>query len=248
MPGSRHGREGRAGKDALDHIATYIPKDEDPAMLTPVYPKTTPVLAPALVIARKYTDSALRNVHTQLSVLIRENIPSEQTGSFLNTVLELTCSFQQEMDNLATSQVLLPSQLIPNIWGGRKELLEGLSLMGPPSCSASWPASMVEWVTAVPTPKNLPGSRTTLTKSDPRAVKGTLDSGKKQLTIKQASVKYWGSKDRGKEDEEARKQEEKRRKKSAGPVLSLAEHEDAVGDLVKRHAPSRVTQPTAKPG
>ena len=230
----------QAGKDALDHVAAYIPEDGDLATLMPVYPKTTTVLA------WKYTDSALWNVHTQLSTLIRENVPSEQSGSFLNTVLELTCSFRQEMNNLATSQVLLPSQLIQNIWGGRKELLEGLSLMGPPSCLASWPASMVEWVTAVPAPKNLPGSCTTLTKSDSGVVKGASDSGKKQLTIQQASAKYWGSKDRGKEDEEARKQEEKHRKKSAGPTLSLAKHKDAVGDLVKWHAPSRVTQPATK--
>ena len=118
--------------------------------------------------------------------------------------------------------------------------------MGPPSCSASWLASMVERVTAVPAPKNLLGSCMTPTKSDSGALKGTPDSGKKQLTIKEASVKYWGSKDRGKEDKEAPKQEEKRRKKSTGPVLSLAEHEDAVDDLLKRHAPSRVTQPAGK--
>ena len=152
-------------------------------------------------------------------------------------VLELTCSFRHDMDNLAISQVLLPSKLVPNIWGGRKELLEGLSLMGPPSCSASWPASMVERVTAVPAPKNLPGSHTIPTKSDSKsnsgAVKGTPDSGKKELTIKEVSVRYWGSKDRGKEDEEACKQEEKCQKKSTGPVLSLADHEDAIDDLLK---------------
>ena len=147
-------------------------------MLTSVYPKTTTVLAPALVISRKYTDSTLWNVHTQLSKLIWDNIPSEQTGSFVNTVLELTCSFRREMDNLATSQVLLPSQLIPTIWGGCRELLEGLSLMGPLSCSASWPASMVERVTVVPAPKNLPGSRMTPTKSDSGGAKALRILGK----------------------------------------------------------------------
>ena len=224
----------QAGKEALDQVMNYIPKDEDPATLTSVYPRTTTALAPALVIAQKHTDDALRNIHTQLSELIWENIPSEQTGSFLSTVLELTCSFWHEMDNLATSQVLLPSKLVPNIWGGRKELLEGLSLMGPPSCLASWPASMVERVTAVPAPKNLPGSCTTPTKSSSGAVKDIPGSGKKQLTLKEASVKYWGSKDREKEDEEvAHKEEEKHRKKSTGPVLSLADCEDAVDDLLK---------------
>ena len=223
----------------------YIPKDENPATVTSIYPRTTTALAPALVIARKYTDNALRNIHTQLSGLIRDHIPPEQTGSFLSTVLELTCSFRQDMDSLATNQVLLPSKLIPSIWGGHKELLEGLSLMGPPSCSASWLASLVERVAAVPTPKNLPGPRTTPTKSHSGAAKGNPESKKKQLTLEEASAKYWGNKDRGKEDEEACKQE-KRRKKSTGPTLSLADHKDPVDDLVKRHALSRVTQPAGK--
>ena len=201
------------------------------------------------MIARKYTDEALQNVHTQLSDLIRDNVPSGNSGSFFNTILQLTCSFRQEMDNLATSQVLLPSQLIPNIWGGCKELLEGLSLMGPPSCSASWPASLIEWVTAVPTPKGVPGPLKTPTKSNPAnpgPVKGTPESGKRQLTIKEASEKYWNSEDRGKEDEEARKQEEKRRAKPTIPVLSLAEHEDTIDDLVKQNAPSWASQPADK--
>ena len=40
----------QAGKDALDQVVNYIPKDEDPATLTSVYPRTTTALAPALVI------------------------------------------------------------------------------------------------------------------------------------------------------------------------------------------------------
>ena len=224
----------------------YIPPDENPAMLTSVYPRTTTALAPALVIARKYTDDALRNIHTQLSELIRDHVPPEQTGSFLSTVLDLTCSFWHDMDNLATSQVLLPRKLVPTIWGGRKELLEGMSLTGPPSCSASWPASLVERVAAVPAPKNLPGSHATPTKSHSGAAKDNPESKKKQLTLEEASAEYWSSKERGKEDEEARKQEEKRLKKSTGPVLSLADQEDPVDDLVKGHAPSQVTQHAGK--
>ena len=121
--------------------------------------------------------------------------------------------------------------------------------MGPPSCSASWPASLVDWVTAVPAPQKVLGSSKTPTKCNPSplgAVKGTPDSKKKQLTIKEASVKYWRNPDRGKEDEEARKQEEKCWKKPTGPVLSLAEHEDSVSDLMKRNPPSWVSQPADK--
>ena len=154
------------------------------------------------------------------------------------------------MDNMATNQVFLPSQIVPNLWGSHRGLLEGLSLLGPPSCSASWPASLVERVTAVPAPQNVPGSSKTPTKSNPLpsgVVKATLDSGKKSYqSAKQVAGLFWGDPERGKEDAEACKQEEKCRKKSTGPILSLDDHEDSVTDLMKRAAPSRVSQPPSK--
>ena len=151
---------------------------------------------------------------------------------------------------MATNQVFLLSQIIPNLWGSRRGLLEGLSLLGPPSCSASWPASLVEWVTAIPAPQNVLGSSKTPTKSNPPpsgVVKATLDSGKKShQSAKQVAGLFWGDPERGKEDAEACKQEEKCRKKSTGPVLSLGDHEDSVTDLMKRAALSWVSQPLNK--
>ena len=135
---------------------------------------------------------------------------------------------------MATNQVFLLSQIVPNLWGSRRGLLEGLSLLGPPSCSASWPASLMERVTAVPAPQNVPGSSKTPTKSNhppSGAVKATPDSGKKShQSAKQVARLFWGDPERGKEDAEVRKQEEKRRKKSTRPVLSLDGHEDLVTD------------------
>ena len=103
---------------------------------------------------------------------------------------------------------------------------------------------------AVPAPRNVPGSSKTPTKSNhppSRAVKGTPDSGKKsQQSAKQVAGLFWKDPERGKEDAEARKQEEKHKKKSTGPVLSLDGHEELVTDLMKRAAPSRVSQPPSK--
>ena len=45
---------------------------------------------------------------------------------------------------------------------------------------------------------------------------------------------------------EVRKQEEKHQKKSTGPILSLDDHEDSVTGLMKRAAPSQVSQPLNK--
>ena len=151
---------------------------------------------------------------------------------------------------MATNQVFLLNQIIPNLWGSRRGLLEGLSLLGPPSCSASWPASSVEWVTAVPACQNVPGSSKTLTKCNPPlsgAAKTTPDSGKKSHQLaKQAAGLFWGDEATGKEDAEARKLEEKHWKKSTGPVLSLGDHEDSITNLLKRAPASRVSQPSSK--
>ena len=86
------------------------------------------------------------------------------------------------MDNMATNQVFLPSQVIPNLWGSCRGLLEELFLLGPPSYLASWPASLVERVTPISAAQNVPGSSKTPTKSNTPSsgvVKVTLDSGKK---------------------------------------------------------------------
>ena len=235
----------QAGKDVLKTIL----KEEEPK-LTLVFPRATHLLALALAVAQWYTDDALRNIHTQLSDLVKEHVPEEQTRAFFNTILQVTCSFWQEMDNMATNQVFLPSQIVPNLWGSRRGLLEGLSLLGPPSCSASWPASLVERVTTVPAPQNVRGSSRTPTKSNPPpsgVVKATLDSGKKShQSAKLVTGLFWGDPERGKEDAEVHKQEEKCRKKSTGPVLSLDDHEDLVTDFMKRAAPSQVSQPPNK--
>ena len=202
----------QAGKDVLEAILNLILQEEEPK-LTSVFPRTTNLLAPALAVAWWHTDDALQNIHTQLSDLVKEHVPDEQTRAFFNTILQVTCSFRQEMDNMATNQVFLLSQIIPNLWGSHRGLLEGLSLLGPPSCSASWPASLVEWVAAVPAPQNVPGSSKTPTKSNPPpsgAVKGTPDSGKKShQSAKQVARSFWRDPERGKEDVEVRKQEEK---------------------------------------
>ena len=226
----------QAGKDALDAILEFIPeKKEQESHLTLVFPWATPLLAAALAVARRHTDEALRNIHAQLVGLAKEHMPPEQVGALFNTILHVTCSFWQEMDNMATNQVFLPNQIIPNLWGSRRGLLEGLSLLGPPSCSASWPASLVERVTAVPACQDVSSSSKTPTKPNhplSGVVKTTPDSGKKH-SAKQATRLFWGNDVRQKEDEEACQLEEKCRKNSTGPVLSLGDHEDSIAILLK---------------
>ena len=237
----------KAGKDALDSILELIPEEEGQPHLTLVFPKATHLLALVLTVAQWHTDEALRNIHTQLVDLGKEHILQEHAGAFFNTILQVSCSFRQEMDNMATNQVPLPCQIVPNLWGSHRGLLEGLSLLGPPSCLASWPASLVERVTAVPACQNVPDSSKTLTKSNlppPRAAKTTPDFGKKpHHSAKQAAGLFWKDDVRGKEDAEAHKLEEKCWKKSTGPMLSLGNHEESISNLLKWAPPNQVSQP-----
>ena len=179
--------------------------------------------------------------------LAKEHMPEEQARALLNTILQVTCSFRQEMDNMAKNQVFLPSQIVPNLWGYHRGLFEGLSLLGPPSCSASWPASLVERVTAVPACQNVPGSSQTPKKSNlpsSGAAKTTPDSGKKpHQSARQAAGLFWEDVARRKEDVEVQTLEEKHQKKSTGPTLSLGDHEDSIANLLKRATASRVSQP-----
>ena len=181
----------QAGKDALDTILEFIPEEqEQEPHLTSVFPQATPHLAAALAVARQHTNDALRNIHAQLVGLAKEHIPLEQAGALFNTILHVTCSFRQELDNMATNQVFLPNQIVPNLWGSCRGLLEGLSLLGPASCLASWPVSLVERVTAIPACQDVSDIKPNHPLS--RAAKTTPDSGKKH-SAKQAARLFWGS-------------------------------------------------------
>ena len=232
----------KAGQDAVDAVLNLIPEVKHKLPL--VYPKID--VASALTISRHYTEEALKNAHTQISDLVRTHVAGpEQAGVFFNTILPMTCSFQHQMDEMAINLLFPGSQLVPNVWSAHREVLEGLSLVVPPSCSASWPASLVERVAPVPGTSGQSGSAKTPTKpGNPGASKLTPGSGKKTQPIQQAAGMFWGDKKkREKEDADARAQE-KHRKKPSGPILSLDEHEHSITELTNWATPSQSTQPS----
>ena len=200
-------------------------------------------------ISHHHTEAALKNVHTQIYDLIRTHVAGpEQARVFFNTILPITCSFWHQMDEMAINLLFPGSQLVPNVWSACQEVLEGLSLVAPPSCSASWPASLVERVTPVLGTSGQSGSAKTPTKPcNPGAGKLTPGSRKKTTQIQQAAGVFWvDKKKREKEDADAWAQEEKRRKRPSRPILSLDEYEHSVTELINWAAPSRSAQPSSK--
>ena len=154
------------------------------------------------------------------------------------------------MDGMTTSQVILPGQIVPNLWGVSRTMMEGLTLLGPPNCPASWPASLVEWVSAESVKKATLAGLTTPVKCDTSVPKGKLhpgSSGKKSAPPKRIT-EYWDDNERKNEDEESHQQEKERhKKKPSGPVLSLDEHEELVMLLTSKAAPGRVSQGSGLP-
>ena len=89
------------------------------------------------------------------------------------------------------------------VWGASGAIRQWVDSVRPgsPSCSASWPASLVERVT--PAPQKVPGSSKTPTKSHPPsgAAKTTPNSGKRShQSARQVAGSFWRDLQRGKED------------------------------------------------
>ena len=238
----------QAGKEATEDILALLPVEESP-YLTPVMPKED-ILPPALQATRTHMEKAIEVVNVQLSALVHRHIPQQQAGVFLASLLQVMCSYQQEMDGMATSQVILPGQIVPNLWGVSWTMKEGLTLLGPLNCPTSWPASLVKWVSAEPVNKATPAGLTTLVKHDNSIPKGKLHPGSssKKSAPPKWITEYWDDDERKKEDEEShQREEEKHKKKPSGPVLSLDKHEESVMLLTSKAAPGQVSQGSGLP-
>ena len=234
----------KAGKEAMEDISALLPAEEN-LYLPPVIPQGD-ILTPALTAARNHRQKVIEAVNVQLSALVHRHIRQEQARVFLASLLQVMCSYWQEMDGMATSQVILPGQIVPNLWGVSWGVMEGLFLLGPPTCSASWPACLVEWVTAESTNKTAPVVPTTPAKlNTPGSGKGKPplgSSSKKSGPSKQVTA-YWKDPERDREDvESCRQEEERHQKKPSGPVLYLDDHEEPVAILTSKAALSWVFQ------
>ena len=122
----------QAGKEAMEDILALLPTEESP-YLTPVVPKED-ILTPALQATRTHMEKAIEAINVQLSALVHRHVPPQQAGVFLASLLQVMCSYRQEMDGMATSQVILPGQIVPNLWGVSQTMMEGLTLLGLPNC------------------------------------------------------------------------------------------------------------------
>ena len=91
----------QAGKEATEDILALLPAEESP-YLTPVMPKED-ILTLALQVTRTHTEKAIAAVNIQMSALVHRHVLPQQAGVFLASLLQVMCSYRQEMDGMATS-------------------------------------------------------------------------------------------------------------------------------------------------
>ena len=120
----------------MEDILALLPAEES-LYLTPVVPWED-IFTLALTATRNHTEKAIEAINVQLSALVHRHILPQQAGVFLASLLQVMCSYRQKMDGMATSQVILPGQIVLNLWGVSWSMMEGLTLLGPPNCPVSW--------------------------------------------------------------------------------------------------------------
>ena len=234
----------RAGMQITEDIlGLYSPEDKKKKEATnPLHNLT----AQAFDVAQKHVEDACMTLHLELPALVHQHVPLAQAGVFLAAIFQIMCTYWQETDNMVLDQTVMLAQVVPNMWGVWQGVIEGLSLLGPPTCPDSWPASLVERVDKEPAKRTTLAPPVTLVKGDSgKTAAGS--SGKRSL--QKQIPDFWNNPEREREEEESQRvEEEKHRKKSSGsPILSLAKHEEPVSSLVTKTTPNRVSQPVGLP-
>ena len=159
--------------------------------------------------AQKHIEEAFLCLHHKLPVLVHQYVPPAQAGVFLAAIFQIMCTYRQEMDNMVLSQTVMLAQVIPNMWGVWQGVIEGLSLLGPPTCPASWSASLVKWIDGHPTPTQRATSVPPVTLVKSSSGKSSSGSGVKKSKPKQIPD-FWNDSEREREDEESNKQEKEK--------------------------------------
>ena len=115
--------------------------------------------------AQRHVEDACLALHGQLLTLMHQHVPPAQASIFLAATFQIMCTYRQEIDNMVLSQTVMLVQVVPNMWGVWQGVIEGLSLLGPPTCPASWLASLVERVKGEPAKRATPVQPVMLVKS-----------------------------------------------------------------------------------
>ena len=120
------------------------------------------IIVRAFAAARTPTETAIIEVHDQLAPLVEQHVPAGQERVFLSGAFNVVCSYVQEVRSMVLGQAVLPTQIVPGIWGARRGVLAEAPLLAPQIGPVPTPAPVQEAESAEP-----PEKAETGTQSDP---------------------------------------------------------------------------------
>ena len=89
------------------------------------------IIVRAFAAAREPTELAIIEVHEQLAPLTSEFVPPGHERVFLAGVYNVICSYVQEVHSMVLGQAVVPTQIVPGIWGARRGILAKAPLLAP---------------------------------------------------------------------------------------------------------------------
>ena len=120
------------------------------------------IIVRAFAVARTPTETAINEVHDQLAPLAEQHVPAGQERVFLTGAFNVVCSYVQEVRSMVLGQAVLPTQIVPGIWGARRGVLAEAPLLAPQIGPVPTPAPVQEAESTEPLEKAETG-----TQSDP---------------------------------------------------------------------------------
>ena len=89
------------------------------------------IIVRAFAAARTPTEEAIVEVHEQLAPLTERHVPPGQERVFLSGAFNVICAYVQEVRSMVLGQAVLPTQIVPGIWGARRGILAEAPLLAP---------------------------------------------------------------------------------------------------------------------
>ena len=111
------------------------------------------IIVQAFAAAWTPTELAIIEVHEQLAPLTEQHVPPGQERVFLSGTFNVICAYVQEVRSMVLGQAVLPTQIVPGIWGAQRGILAEAPLLVPQIGQVPAPAAAQETVGAEPPEK-----------------------------------------------------------------------------------------------
>ena len=89
------------------------------------------IIVRAFAAARAPTEKAIVEVHDQLAPLAEQHVPPGQERVFLSGAFNVICAYVQEVHSMVLGQAVLPTQIVPGVWGAWRGILAEAPLLAP---------------------------------------------------------------------------------------------------------------------